>query len=83
MSFDRKSCGVYLQEVLYTEMDQADAYENELMEYEDGSADGRKASMEMVTLASMEPLDIVNPATASGATDDDADLNFLDDDLSD
>ena len=64
-------------------MDHTDAYENDLMQYEDGTADGRKASLEMVTLSSVEPLDIVNPASAGVATDDDTDLNFLGDDLSD
>ncbi|RVW55958.1 hypothetical protein CK203_078782 [Vitis vinifera] len=71
------------EEIPYNEMDHTDAYENDLMEYEDGTADGRKASLEMVTLSSVEPLDIVNPASAGVATDDDTDLNFLGDDLSD
>lgn len=71
-----------LQEIIHNEMDQADAgYENDMVEYDDGSTDGRKASLEMVTLANVEPLDIVNPASAGVATDeDDADINFLDDD---
>ena len=77
-----------MQEIPYNEMDQADAYGNDLIEYEDGSTDSRKASsMEMVTLASVEPLDIVNPASSSVGVatdddddDDDANINFLDDD---
>uniref|UniRef100_A0A5B7A4G1 BED-type domain-containing protein n=1 Tax=Davidia involucrata TaxID=16924 RepID=A0A5B7A4G1_DAVIN len=71
------------EDILYNEMEQADAYENDLIEYEDGNVEARKGSMELVTLADVEPLD-VNPANNAGAaTDDDADLNFLDDDLSD
>ncbi|PSR92451.1 Alanine--tRNA ligase [Actinidia chinensis var. chinensis] len=70
------------EEVLYNEMDQADAYENDLIEYEDGNAEGKKGSLEMVTLADVEPLDVNPPRNAGTATDDDADLNFLDDDLS-
>lgn len=75
------------QEILYNEMEQVDAYENEVMEYEDGNAEVRKGCMELVTLADVEPLD-VNPANNAGAAteeddDDDNDLNFLDDNLSD
>lgn len=67
-------------------MEQVDAYENEVMEYEDGIAEGRKC-MELVSLAEAEPLD-VNPATNTSAAteddeDDDNDLNFLDDNMSD
>ncbi|KAA8528167.1 hypothetical protein F0562_035582 [Nyssa sinensis] len=71
------------EDILYNEMDQVDAYENDLIEYEDGNVEGRKGSMEMVTLADVEPLDVIPANNAGAATDDDADLNFLDDDLSD
>lgn len=75
------------EEILYNEMEQVDAYENEVMEYEDGNAEVRKGCMELVTLADIEPLD-VNPANNAGAAteeddEDDNDLNFLDDNLSD
>ncbi|XAR56936.1 hypothetical protein NMG60_11024905 [Bertholletia excelsa] len=70
--------------ILCDETDQADAYENDLMEYEDGSGEGnRKGSLVMVTLADMESLDVNPPNnTGTGTDDDDADLNFLDDDFS-
>lgn len=65
-------------------MEQADTCENDLIEYEDES---RKGLLEMVTLAEVEPLNVNPPSNAGTATDDDddddnADLNFLDDDLS-
>lgn len=63
-------------------MEQDDAYENDLIEYEDGTTEARKGSVEIVTLADVGPL-VVHAANAGAATDDDADLNFLDDGLSD
>ncbi|XP_059632033.1 uncharacterized protein LOC132274713 [Cornus florida] len=76
------------EETLYNEIEQVDAYENDLIEYEDGNGEARKGSMEMVTLADVEPLDVepinnVGTATDDEDEDDDDDLNFLDDDLSD
>ncbi|THG02218.1 hypothetical protein TEA_004563 [Camellia sinensis var. sinensis] len=71
------------KEILYNEMEQADAYENDFIEYEDGNAaEARKGSLEMVTLADVEPLDVNPPNNAGTVSDDEADLNFLDDDLS-
>ncbi|KAK9288436.1 hypothetical protein L1049_016893 [Liquidambar formosana] len=70
------------EEILYNEMEQDDAYENDLIEYEDGTTEARKGSVEIVTLADVGPL-VVHAANAGAATDDDADLNFLDDGLSD
>lgn len=71
------------EEILYNEMEQADAYENDFIEYEDGNAaEARKGSLEMVTLADVEPLDVNPPNNAGTVSDDEADLNFLDDDLS-
>lgn len=72
------------EEILYHEVEQADTCENDLIEYEDES---RKGLLEMVTLAEVEPLNVNPPSNAGTATDDDddddnADLNFLDDDLS-
>ncbi|KAG8373213.1 hypothetical protein BUALT_Bualt11G0000200 [Buddleja alternifolia] len=69
------------EEIPYTELEHGDAYENDLLEFEDGNAESRKGSVEMVALADVvEPLD-ENPNAA--ASDDDPDLNFLDDDMSD
>lgn len=71
------------EEILYNEMEQADAYENDFIEYEDGNAaEARKGSLETVTLADVEPLDVNPPNNAGTVSDDEADLNFLDDDLS-
>ncbi|XP_052204967.1 uncharacterized protein LOC127809864 isoform X1 [Diospyros lotus] len=76
------------EEMLYSEMEQGDAYENEMIEYEDGNplCEGRKGSLEMVSLAvanvQQQPLDVNPPHNTGTTTDDDdaADLNFLDDD---
>ncbi|XP_057958978.1 uncharacterized protein LOC131151669 isoform X2 [Malania oleifera] len=73
---------VSFKEILYNEMEEADAYENDLTEFEDGAAEAQKGSYEMVALADVESYDI-NPSNVGAASDDDTDLNFLDDDLSD
>lgn len=59
--------------------------ETDLIEYEDGNAESRKGSLEMVTLGEEEPLNVNSHSNVGTATDDDDDdhLNFLDDDLSD
>ncbi|XP_073028317.1 uncharacterized protein [Primulina eburnea] len=55
---------------LYTDTEHGDAYEDDLLEFDEGS-------LEMATLADMvEPLNFRTDATS----DDDQDLNFLDDD---
>ncbi|XP_077240510.1 uncharacterized protein LOC143881362 [Tasmannia lanceolata] len=67
------------EEILYNEMEQGEAYENEVNENEDMDAEAMKEHMETTALSVfVEPLE-VHPA----ATDDDDDLDFLDDDLSD
>jgi hypothetical protein len=56
-----------------------------LVDYQDGTAEARKGCLELATMADIKPLD-VNPANSGAATDDDddaADIDFLDDDLSD
>jgi hypothetical protein len=54
-----------------------------LVDYQDGTAETRKGCLELATMANIKPLD-VNPADVGAATDDDdADIDFLDDDLSD
>lgn len=75
------------EEILYHEVEPADACETDLMEYEDGNAESRKGSLEMLTLGEAEPLNVNPHSNVGTATDDDDDdgddLNFLDDDLSD
>ncbi|XP_057546877.1 uncharacterized protein LOC130825589 isoform X2 [Amaranthus tricolor] len=61
--------------------DHEDGYNYDILDYDDGNSDMRRGSLEMVTLADVEPLE-VHP-NAGPATDDDADLDFLDDDLTD
>lgn len=79
--FKYSSCQIS-QEILYTEMDHGDVYENDLLEFDDGIAESRKVgSVDMVTVADIaEPLEVHNPTHDDAATDDDQDLNFLDDD---
>ncbi|XP_043708696.1 uncharacterized protein LOC122657953 isoform X2 [Telopea speciosissima] len=72
------------EEILYNEMEQAEADENELIENEDANDETRKGTLEMGALVELvEPLE-VHPANIVAATDDDDndDLDFLDDDLS-
>lgn len=59
-----------------------DSYENDLVDYQDGTAEVRKGSLELDSLADVESLDAI-PANAGAATDDEADINFFEDDLSD
>lgn len=71
------------EETLYNGAKQLDAYENELVDYQDEPAEVRKGCLELAVIADIKPLD-VTPANASAATnDDDADIDFLDVDLSD
>ncbi|XP_010914773.3 uncharacterized protein [Elaeis guineensis] len=71
------------EEILYNEAEQAEAYENDVNENEGSDTASRKDHTEIVALPEIvEPLE-VHPATMGAATDeDDADLDFLDDDLS-
>ncbi|KAK7830263.1 hypothetical protein CFP56_028349 [Quercus suber] len=69
------------EEIIYTGMKQ-DSYDNDLVDYQDGTAEARKGSLELVSLTDVESLDAI-PANAAAATDDEADINFFDDDLSD
>ncbi|XP_010266650.1 PREDICTED: uncharacterized protein LOC104604119 [Nelumbo nucifera] len=71
------------EEILYNEMEQTEADENEVNENEDGNAEGRKGAVEMGVLPLVVTPMEVNPATMVAATDDDDDLDFLDDDLTD
>ncbi|KAK2969657.1 hypothetical protein RJ640_025834 [Escallonia rubra] len=69
------------EEILYNEMAQADAYEPDMMDFDDGGAEVRRGSSDLVTLADVESLDANHAGVATD--DDEDDLNFLDDDLSD
>ncbi|XP_058000818.1 uncharacterized protein LOC110635266 isoform X2 [Hevea brasiliensis] len=60
---------------------------DDLIDYHDGIVEPHKGTLELVTMADVEPLD-VNPANAGGTSDDDNDDdedddNFFDDNLSD
>ncbi|GAB4859013.1 hypothetical protein Ancab_040385 [Ancistrocladus abbreviatus] len=67
------------EDVLYSE----DGYEFDTIEYDDHIPDARKGSVGMVTLADGEHMEVHANADAAIATDNDADLDFLDDDISD
>lgn len=63
-------------------MKQVDTDDNDSVDYQDGTIEARKGSVEMVALADVQS-SVVNPANAGAAPDDDADIDFFDDDLSD
>lgn len=67
-----------MQEILYSEMEHGDGYENDVQEFDDG--DLRKGSLEMVAADVVEPLDIDENGAVSG---DDQDLDFIDEDMTD
>ncbi|XP_024958919.1 uncharacterized protein LOC112499878 [Cynara cardunculus var. scolymus] len=74
-------------EEVCSEMEQGDAYEYGFLEYEEGNGEGRKGSLQLVTLTDVEPLD-AHPLNNVGGDDeddegDDDDLNFLGDGFSD
>ncbi|XP_019437546.1 PREDICTED: uncharacterized protein LOC109343613 isoform X1 [Lupinus angustifolius] len=64
-------------------VEQDDDYENDSIDYEDGAARSLKGSLELVTMADVavgsQDLDHVN---IDAATDNESDLNYFDDDLS-
>lgn len=64
-------------------MKQLDSYDNDMVDYQDGTAEARKGSLELVSLTDVESLDAIPANAAAAATDDEADINFFDDDLSD
>ncbi|KAG6667853.1 uncharacterized protein LOC122316952 [Carya illinoinensis] len=70
------------EEILYNGMKQVDTDDNDSVDYQDGTIEARKGSVEMVALADVQS-SVVNPANAGAAPDDDADIDFFDDDLSD
>lgn len=71
------------EEILCPGMETLDAYENDLIDYEDGTTEAaRKGCLQLVCLTNVEPLD-VNPANGGASTDNDADVKFYDDELSD
>ncbi|KAL6519726.1 hypothetical protein OROMI_032620 [Orobanche minor] len=66
-------------EIIYNEMEHEDVYENDVDEVDDGNADSRKGSLEMVLAdVAVEPLDVVDPSqNDDAASGDDQDLNFI------
>ena len=70
------------QEILCPGMEPLDAYENDLIDYEDGTSEGRKGCLQLVGLTDVDTLD-VNPANGGASTDNDADVKFYDNELSD
>lgn len=63
-------------------MKQVDTDDNDSIDYQDGTVEAKKGSVEMVALPD-EQSSGANPASAGAAPDDDADIDFFDDDLSD
>lgn len=70
-----------MQEILYSETEHGDGYENDLQDFDDGNAESRKGSLEMVLADVAEPLDVDDPGQNDAAFGDDQDLNFIDDDM--
>ena len=63
-------------------LDNEDGYDYDILEYDDGNSDMRRGSLEMVTLADVEPLEVhpnAGPATDNGG----GDFDFFDDDVTD
>lgn len=71
-----------LQNILFgVELD--DEYENDSIDYDDGSARSLKGSLELVTMADLAVgSPDVDHANMDAATDDESDMNYFDDDLS-
>ncbi|KAI4335080.1 hypothetical protein L6164_013761 [Bauhinia variegata] len=61
--------------------DQEEEYENDSLEHEDGVARSEKGPLELVTMADVGSLD-VGHASIGAATDEESDLNYFHDDLS-
>lgn len=75
---------VLLQEIFCDERGAAyddDEYKNDLIENEDGNAEARNGSTEILTSSELLPLD-VHPVKAGLATDDATDMNFSEDEES-
>ncbi|KAK1315871.1 hypothetical protein QJS10_CPA05g00097 [Acorus calamus] len=72
-----------MQEILYNEVEQVDAYENEANENDGLDIEALK-SLDITTLTEViEPSEVHLPVMIIATDDDDADLEFLDDELSD
>ncbi|XP_042045781.1 uncharacterized protein LOC121792059 isoform X2 [Salvia splendens] len=71
------------EEILYSEMEHGDGYENEVHDFDDGHGDSRKGSMEMVLADVAEPLDADDSAQNDAASGDDQDLDFIEEDMTD
>ncbi|KAG6436987.1 hypothetical protein SASPL_101894 [Salvia splendens] len=71
------------EEILYSEMEHGDGYENEVHDFDDGHGDSRKGSMDMVLADVAEPLDVDDSAQNDAASGDDQDLDFIEEDMTD
>jgi len=71
-----------LQNIIFgAELD--DEYENDSIDYDDGGSRSLKGSLELVTMADLAVgSPDVDHANMDAATDDESDLNYFDDDLS-
>lgn len=64
-------------------VEQDDEYENDSIDYEDGAARSLKGSLELETMADVAVgSPDVDHANIDAATDNESDLNYFDDDLS-
>ncbi|GAB2217873.1 hypothetical protein Droror1_Dr00001086 [Drosera rotundifolia] len=64
-------------------LDSEDEYEYNLIEYDDCRTDAQRGALEMVTLADVEPLALDADGISHAASDDDDELEFLDEVVSD
>ncbi|KAL9253879.1 hypothetical protein AKJ16_DCAP12653 [Drosera capensis] len=64
-------------------LDSEDEYEYGMIEYDDCRTDAQRGSLEMVTLADVEPLALDADGISDAAPDDDNELEFLDEVASD
>ncbi|XP_057750262.1 uncharacterized protein LOC130968812 [Arachis stenosperma] len=68
---------------IYDGIEQDDQYENDLIDYDDGAARSLKGTLELETMADLAVgSPDVDHANINAATDNDSDLNYFDDDLS-
>ncbi|MED6144902.1 hypothetical protein PIB30_118661 [Stylosanthes scabra] len=67
----------------FSGVEQDDPYENDSIDYDDGAARSLKGSLELETIADLAVgSPDVDHANINAATDNDSDLNYFDDDLS-
>ncbi|CAM8993091.1 unnamed protein product [Rhodiola kirilowii] len=69
------------EEIFYADMEQKDALEQEFIEYEEGTIDAQKDPSEMMAMVEAHPL-ALPVSNGCQASDEDEDLDFLDEDFS-